>query len=63
MGEEVRAFVVLKTGEQATADDLLAFCRTRLAKFKCPREIRFVEALPKSPIGKILKKELRALPD
>jgi long-chain acyl-CoA synthetase len=61
MGEEVRAFVVLKAGAEASAEALIALCQERLAKFKCPREVRFVEALPKSPIGKILRKELRLL--
>ena len=61
MGEEVCAFVVLKAGAGATAEALIALCQERLAKFKCPREVRFVEALPKSPIGKILRKELRLL--
>jgi long-chain acyl-CoA synthetase len=60
MGEEVLAFVTLKPGAVVDADDLIAFCQTRLAKFKCPKQVRFVEALPKSPIGKILRKELRA---
>jgi long-chain acyl-CoA synthetase len=60
MGEEVRAFVVLKSGATATAGDVIAFCQSRLARFKCPKEIRFVDSLPKSPIGKILRKELRA---
>ena len=60
MGEEVRAFVVLKSGATATAEDVIAFCQSRLARFKCPKEIRFVDSLPKSPIGKILRKELRA---
>ena len=59
MGEDVLAFVVLKAGEAATADDVMAFCATRLARFKCPKHVRFVDSLPKSPIGKILKKELR----
>jgi len=59
MGEEVLAFVVLKPGQSATAEEVIAFCRGRLAKYKCPREIRFVDALPKSPVGKILRKELR----
>jgi long-chain acyl-CoA synthetase len=61
MGEEVCAFVVLKAGAQGSAEALIAFCQERLAKFKCPREVRFVDALPKSPIGKILRKELRRL--
>ena len=60
MGEEARAFVVLKNGAHATAEDVIAFCQSRLARFKCPKEIRFVDSLPKSPIGKILRKELRA---
>jgi long-chain acyl-CoA synthetase len=60
MGEEVVAFVVLKNGSGATAEDVMTFCESRLARFKCPKEVRFVEALPKSPIGKILRKELRA---
>lgn len=59
MGEEVVAFVVLKPGQRATADEVVGFCQTRLAKYKCPKEIRFVDALPKSPVGKILRKELR----
>lgn len=59
MGEDVLAFVVLKAGETATPEDVLAFCGTRLAKFKCPKEVRFVGSLPKSPVGKILRKELR----
>jgi len=59
MGEEARAFVVLKEGQIATADEVIAFCRSRLAHFKCPKEVRFVDTLPKSPIGKILRKELR----
>ena len=60
MGEAVAAFVVLKPGQTATAEEVIAFCETRLARYKCPKEVRFVEALPKSPIGKILRKELRS---
>ena len=59
MGEDVLAFVVLRSGERATAEEIAAFCEGRLARFKCPKEIRFVDSLPKSPIGKILRKELR----
>jgi long-chain acyl-CoA synthetase len=60
MGEDVLAFVALKRGAVADADEIIAFCQTRLAKFKCPKQVRFVDALPKSPVGKILRKELRA---
>jgi long-chain acyl-CoA synthetase len=60
MGEDVLAFVALKPGATEDADDIVAFCQARLAKFKCPKQVKFVTALPKSPIGKILRKELRA---
>jgi long-chain acyl-CoA synthetase len=60
MGEEVVAFVVRRPGATVTTDELVAFCRERLAGFKCPREFRFVDALPKSPVGKVLRRELRA---
>jgi long-chain acyl-CoA synthetase len=60
MGEEAVAFVVLRDGARATAEEIIAFCESRLARFKCPKQVRFVDALPKSPIGKILRKELRA---
>ena len=61
MGEDVLAFVALKPGARATADEIVAFCHERLAKYKCPKQVRFVDALPKNPVGKILRKELRAL--
>ena len=60
MGEEVLAFVVLKRGHAVAPEALMAFCRERLAAFKCPRDVRFVDTLPKSPIGKVLRKDLRA---
>ena len=41
------------------AEEIAAFCETRLARYKCPKQVRFVDSLPKSPIGKILRKELR----
>ena len=63
MGEDVLAFVALKPGAVEDADEIIAFCQARLAKFKCPKQVRFVPALPKSPIGKILRKELRARPE
>ncbi len=59
MGEEVLAFVVIKPGGAATPEELIAFCQARLARFKSPREVRIVPSLPKSPIGKILRKDLR----
>jgi long-chain acyl-CoA synthetase len=61
MGEDVLAFVVLRRGESADPAAIMAFCETRLARYKCPKQIRFVDALPKSPVGKILRRELRGL--
>jgi len=61
MGEEVLAFVVLKGDATVDAGGLIEFCQQRLAKYKCPKQVRFVETLPKNPIGKILRKELRSL--
>ncbi|HEV2802989.1 MAG TPA: AMP-binding protein [Pyrinomonadaceae bacterium] len=57
-GEEVAAFVVLKEGAEATAEELLEFCREHLADFKCPKTIRFLAEMPKGPTGKVLKREL-----
>jgi long-chain acyl-CoA synthetase len=58
-GEVVRACVVLRDGQAATAAELIALCRERIAAYKVPAVVEFVAALPKSPTGKILKKELR----
>lgn len=58
-GESVKAVVVLKEGQTATSDELIAFARTRIAGFKTPRSVEFIEALPRNPSGKILKRELR----
>jgi long-chain acyl-CoA synthetase len=57
-GEEVAAFVVLKEGHAASAEELIEFCRAHLADFKCPKTIRFLAELPKGPTGKVLKREL-----
>jgi acyl-CoA synthetase (AMP-forming)/AMP-acid ligase II len=58
-GEVPKALVVLKPGANATEADLLEFCRSRLSHYKCPHSVEFVEALPKTGTGKILKRELR----
>jgi long-chain acyl-CoA synthetase len=57
-GEEVKAFVVLKPGANATAEEIIAHCRTQLAPFKVPKDIEFRESLPKTLIGKTLRREL-----
>ena len=58
-GEEIKAFVVLNDGMSVSADELKGFTKERLASYKYPREIEFIDALPMSATGKILKKELR----
>lgn len=58
-GEAVCAVVVLKAGQQVSSDELVAHCRTRLAKYKAPKHVVFVEALPRNAAGKVLKTRLR----
>jgi len=58
-GQEPRAIVVLKKNENAGEDEIMAYCRSRLAGFKRPRSVVFIDSLPRNPMGKILKKELR----
>ena len=60
-GEEVKSYVVLREGGQATEQEMLDFCRERLADFKCPKSIQFLEDIPKGPTGKLLKRELAEL--
>jgi len=60
-GEEVAAFIVLKDGATTTEDEVLTFCRQRLADYKCPKTVRFVKEIPKGPTGKLLKRELSRL--
>jgi long-chain acyl-CoA synthetase len=60
-GEEVAAFIVLKEGREVTAEELINFCRSRLADYKCPKTVRLVENIPKGPTGKLLKRELAAI--
>ncbi|GIF25539.1 hypothetical protein Ate02nite_82690 [Paractinoplanes tereljensis] len=61
-GEVPRAFVVLKPGREHTAEDLIAHCRERLARYKAPKQITFLDELPRNPSGKILKRVLRERP-
>ncbi|HZB45722.1 MAG TPA: long-chain-fatty-acid--CoA ligase [Pyrinomonadaceae bacterium] len=57
-GEEVAAFVVLKEGREAGAQEIIEHCRAHLADYKCPKSVHFLDALPKGPTGKVLKREL-----
>ncbi|MGG5808622.1 class I adenylate-forming enzyme family protein [Falsiroseomonas sp. CW058] len=58
-GEAVTAFVVLRPGMNATAEELLELCRQRLSRYKVPKDLRFVPALPRNSMGKVLRRELR----
>ena len=58
-GEEIKAVLVLTTGKEVSAKEIIAYCKERLAAYKYPRIIEFSESLPKGPTGKILKRELR----
>jgi HIP---CoA ligase len=62
LGEVGRAFVVRRPGATATETDLIAYCRERLANFKVPRVVTFVDALPRNASGKVLKPTLRSAP-
>jgi long-chain acyl-CoA synthetase len=57
-GEAVKAWVVLKDGEAATADEIRAWCKEKLAGYKVPKQIEFMKELPKTTVGKILRREL-----
>jgi len=60
-GEAVKAFIVLRPGATATAEEVLEFCRANLAKYKLPSLIEFMPSLPKSAVGKVLRRELREM--
>jgi len=58
-GQQPRAIVVLKKGEEASAEEIMEYCRSKLATFKRPTSVVFVDALPRNPMGKVLKRVLR----
>jgi acyl-CoA synthetase (AMP-forming)/AMP-acid ligase II len=57
--EVPKAYVVVKKGQNLTADEIIAHCSKKLAKFKVPKEVAFIDSLPRNPSGKVLKRELR----
>ena len=59
-GETVKAVVSLKPGQEASGDDIIAFCRERMAAYKYPRIVEIVAELPKTATGKIMRQALRA---
>lgn len=58
-GETIKAFIVLKEGQSLSEAEVIAFCKERLAPYKVPKQIEFISELPKSTVGKILRRELR----
>ncbi len=58
-GETVKAFVVPREGETLTAEEVMLFCREKLAAYKAPKQVEFMEDLPKSTVGKVLRRKLR----
>ncbi len=58
-GQIAKAFVVLKPGHTATSDELIEYCRDKIATYKLPREVVFVNELPRTPTGKLLRRVLR----
>lgn len=61
-GETVKAFVSIKDGAEVTIEEIIAFCKERLAAYKCPRIVEVIDDLPKTVTGKILRRELREEP-
>ena len=60
-GEEIKAFVTLKPEQKATPEEILEYCKSRLKKFFVPKDVVILQAMPKTLVGKILKKELRKM--
>jgi long-chain acyl-CoA synthetase len=59
-GEQVKAFVVLVPGQTATPEEMIDYCKGKLATYKLPTQIEFIDELPKTNVGKVLRKDLRA---
>ncbi len=59
LGEKIKAYVVLKEGEHASAEEIIEYCRQQLSKFKVPKEVEFRSQLPKTLVGKVLRRVLR----
>jgi len=60
-GEAPKSYLVLKKGEQVSKEEIITYCKEKLAAYKVPREIEFIDDLPKSAVGKTLRKELREI--
>lgn len=60
-GETVKAFVVMKPGESITENEVMDFCKSKLATYKVPKQVEFIDVLPKSTVGKILRRKLKEM--
>jgi long-chain acyl-CoA synthetase len=60
-GETVKAFIVTQPGQSLSKEEIVEFCKERLAAYKIPKQIEFIDELPKSAIGKIMRRKLREL--
>jgi long-chain acyl-CoA synthetase len=60
-GQSIKAFVVLKKGEQATPQEIMDFCKRKLAPHKVPQSVAFLSELPRTPVGKVLRRELKRM--
>jgi long-chain acyl-CoA synthetase len=60
-GETVKAFIVVKEGAELTEDEVVKYCKENLAAYKVPKIIEFIDDLPKSAVGKILRRKLKEM--
>jgi long-chain acyl-CoA synthetase len=60
-GETVKAFIATKAGETLTEDEVIAFCREKLAAYKVPKLVEFMDELPKSTVGKVMRRKLKEM--
>ncbi|MBV8304371.1 MAG: long-chain fatty acid--CoA ligase, partial [Acidimicrobiia bacterium] len=61
-GEAVKAYVVPRPGRHLEEDEVIEFCAERLARYKCPTSVSFVDQIPRGLVGKVLRRELRGAP-
>ena len=59
-GESTKGFVVLSQDSNLSSEDIISFTKSKIASYKCPKSIEFIEMLPRNPSGKVLRRELRA---
>ena len=58
-GEATKAFVVLRSNNILLEDEIINYVKTKIASYKCPKSVDFIDALPRNPSGKVLRRELR----